>query len=165
MARRSQGGASTGRQALIIDDGPIELGAPQIPSDGSAVAPPGDPLLPTDAAPALAKDDSVSESAQVIAKAVRYVKAKRGGDLAAVIPRPERPVNCNRGAALAAVILPRSAAPSDGICGAASSFGPSSIIRAWRHRRSRRTAQPSRRRVIRFCRRTQRPAARRLSRP
>src|SRR2546428_645426 len=68
-----------------MDDGPIELGAPQIPTDGSAVAPPGDPLLPTDAAPAPAKDDSVSESAQVIAKAVRYVKAKRGGDLAAVI--------------------------------------------------------------------------------
>ena len=68
-----------------MDDGPIELGAPQIPSDGSTVAPPGDPLLPTDAAPAPAKDDSASESAQVIAKAVRYVKAKRGGDLAAVI--------------------------------------------------------------------------------
>src|SRR5437667_294915 len=85
MARHSQGATSTGRQALIMDDGPIELGAPQVPSDGSAVEPPGDPPLPTDAAPAPAKDDSVSESAQVIAKAVRYVKAKRGGDLAAVI--------------------------------------------------------------------------------
>src|SRR3989441_8683965 len=85
MARRSQGAASTGRQALMMDDGPIELGAPQIPSDDSAVAPPGDPLLPTDAAPAPPKDDSVSESAQIIAKAVRYVKAKRGGDLAAIV--------------------------------------------------------------------------------
>src|SRR2546427_7701599 len=69
----------------MMDDGPIELGAPQMPSDGSAVAPPGDPLLPTDAAPAPAKDESVSESAQVIAKAIRYVKAKRGADLAAII--------------------------------------------------------------------------------
>src|SRR5438552_11996625 len=68
-----------------MDDGPIELGAPQIPSDGSAVAPPGDPLLPTDAAPAPATDETVSETAQVMAKAVRYVKANRAGDLAAII--------------------------------------------------------------------------------
>ncbi|TLY23700.1 MAG: nucleotidyltransferase domain-containing protein [Nitrospirae bacterium] len=60
--------------------------APQTPSDGSSVASPqGDPSLPTDAAPAPAKDESVAETAQVIAKAVRYVKAKRGGDLAAII--------------------------------------------------------------------------------
>src|SRR5437660_12403190 len=78
-----------------MDDGPIELGAPQIPSDGSAVAPPGDPLLPTDTAPAPAKDDSASESAQVIAKAVRYVKAKRGGPLPRSIragPAPRDPL-------------------------------------------------------------------------
>ncbi len=69
-----------------MDDGTIELGTPQMPSDGSTVASPqGDPPLPTDAAPAPAKDESVSETAQVIAKAVRYVKAKRGGDLAAII--------------------------------------------------------------------------------
>src|SRR5438309_586204 len=60
--------------------------APQTPSDGSSVASPqGDPPLPTDAAPAPAKDESVAETTQVIAKAVRYVKAKRGGDLAAII--------------------------------------------------------------------------------
>ncbi len=35
--------------------------------------------------PAPAKDESVSETAQVIAKAVGYVRAKRGGDLAAII--------------------------------------------------------------------------------
>jgi len=51
-----------------MDDGPTELGTPHFPADGSAVAPPpGDPPLPTDAAPAPAKDESVSESAQVIA--------------------------------------------------------------------------------------------------
>ena len=70
----------------MMDDGPTELGTPHFPADGSAVAPPpGDSPLPTDAAAAPAKDESVSESAQVITKAIRYLKAKRGGDLAAII--------------------------------------------------------------------------------
>src|SRR2546422_8318445 len=69
-----------------MDDGTVELGAPQTPSDGSSAASPqGDPPLPTDVAPAPAKDESIAEATQVIAKAVRYVKAKRGGDLAAII--------------------------------------------------------------------------------
>src|SRR6266704_1388548 len=69
-----------------MDDGTIELGAPQTPSDGSSDASPqSEPPLPTDAAPAPAKDESAAETTQVIAKAVRYVKAKRGGDLAAII--------------------------------------------------------------------------------
>src|SRR5213594_566114 len=69
-----------------MDDGTIELGAPQTPSDGSSDATPqSEPPPPTDAAPAPAKDESAAETTQVIAKAVRYVKAKRGGDLAAVI--------------------------------------------------------------------------------
>jgi predicted nucleotidyltransferase len=69
-----------------MDDGTLELGATQTPSDGSSVASPqGDPLLPTAPAPAPAKDEPVTETAQVLAKAVRYVKAKRGGDLAAII--------------------------------------------------------------------------------
>src|SRR5256885_9538819 len=69
-----------------MDDGTIELGATHTPSDGSSVASPqGDPLLPTAPSPAPAKDEPVTETAQVIAKAVRYIKAKRGGDLAAII--------------------------------------------------------------------------------
>jgi len=69
-----------------MDDGTIELGAPQTPSDGSSDATPqSEPPPPTDAAPAPAKDESAAETTQVIAKAVRYVKAKRGGDLAAII--------------------------------------------------------------------------------
>jgi len=69
-----------------MDDGTIELGAPQTPSDGSSDASPqSEPPPPTDAAPAPAKDESAAETTQVIAKAVRYVKAKRGGDLAAII--------------------------------------------------------------------------------
>src|SRR5207245_11315598 len=69
-----------------MDDGTIELGAPQTPSDGSSDATPqSEPPLPTDAAPVPAKDESAAETTQVIAKAVRYVKAKRGGDLAAII--------------------------------------------------------------------------------
>src|SRR2546426_11262068 len=69
-----------------MDDGTIELGAPQTPSDGSSnAAPQSEPPRPTDAAPAPAKDESAAETTQVIAKAVRYVKAKRGGDLAAII--------------------------------------------------------------------------------
>src|SRR5207245_9740250 len=47
--------------------------------------PPGKTPRPMGAAPAPAKDESVSESAQVIAQAIRYVKAKRGADLAAII--------------------------------------------------------------------------------
>ena len=69
-----------------MDDGTTGLGAPRTPSEGSAVASPqGDPPLPADAAPAPAADETVSETAQVMAKAVRYIKAKRGGDLAAII--------------------------------------------------------------------------------
>ncbi len=69
-----------------MDDGTIELGTPQTPSDHSSVASPqSEPPLPTDAATTPAKDESAAETTQVIAKAVRYVKAKRGGDLAAII--------------------------------------------------------------------------------
>src|SRR5436309_14554253 len=69
-----------------MDDGTIKLGTPQTPSDRSSVASPqSEPPLPKDAAPAPTKDESAAETTQVIAKAVRYVKAKRGGDLAAII--------------------------------------------------------------------------------
>src|SRR5438093_8767796 len=69
-----------------MDDGTIELGTPQTRSDHSSVASPqSEPPLPMDAATTPAKDESAAETTQVIAKAVRYVKAKRGGDLAAII--------------------------------------------------------------------------------
>src|SRR5438093_10835978 len=69
-----------------MDDGTIELGTPQTPSDRSSVASPqSEPPLPTDAATTPAKAESAAETTQVIGKAVRYVKAKRGGDLAAII--------------------------------------------------------------------------------
>ena len=47
--------------------------------------PASDPVQPAEAVPASEPAASVPEIEQILAKAVRYVKAKRGGDLAAII--------------------------------------------------------------------------------
>lgn len=69
-----------------MDDGPIEVGAPQTASDAPSVESLGGGSPPApDATPAPEKAAQASETAQVLAKAVRYIKAKRGGDLSAII--------------------------------------------------------------------------------
>ena len=67
-------------------DGTLEPGPDQTVAEASPVeTPASEPVLHTDESPAQEKTAPVSEIEQILAKAVRYVKAKRGGDLAAII--------------------------------------------------------------------------------
>jgi len=69
-----------------MENGTFEPGPDQTVAEASPVAPSTcDAGSQADAAPAPEKPASVPEIEQIIAKAVRYVRAKRGGDLAAVI--------------------------------------------------------------------------------
>lgn len=64
----------------------LEPGPDQTVAEASPVeTPSSEPVLHADAAPAPEKPAPVPEIEQIIAKAVRHVRAKRGGDLAAII--------------------------------------------------------------------------------
>lgn len=63
---------------LLLMENPFQTIADPPPAESPTATPASEPVLQTDAAP-------VPELEQIVAKAVRYVRAKRGGDLAAVI--------------------------------------------------------------------------------
>jgi predicted nucleotidyltransferase len=64
-----------------FEQGPDQTVAEAAPTE----TPASEPALHADAVPAREKTAPVPEIEQILAKAVRYVKAKRGGDLAAII--------------------------------------------------------------------------------
>ena len=69
-----------------MENSAYEQGPDQTVTEAApAETPASEPVLHADAAPAPEKTAPVPEIEQILAKAVRYVKAKRGGDLAAII--------------------------------------------------------------------------------
>ncbi|MEK6549854.1 MAG: hypothetical protein AABZ51_07150, partial [Nitrospirota bacterium] len=69
-----------------MENGTFEPGPDQTVAEAAPVeTPEREPAVHGDEAPAPAKKAPAPEIEQILAKAVRHVRAKRGGDLAAII--------------------------------------------------------------------------------
>ena len=69
-----------------MEDGTLEPRPDQTVTEAAPAEPPmSEPVLQADTAPAPEKPAPLPEIEQILAKAVRHVRAKRGGDLAAII--------------------------------------------------------------------------------